>query len=284
VLNLTGTSLTNQLPGATFNTAWATMQAQIVDVEIDFFHGKTVLHFGPHAHLSASEMFDLLMMWRWRIVWPGNFNLRASGGYGGDPGSDSGGVIAKENTEHASPDASLHTVFSPVAGGQRNQIQSDAVTNGGQLVMQSIDATGTPIAAGAAGKPQVLLIQDDAYDPVTPTTALLIKWRVCTLASGGKIRVAASQDFDAGGGGGWKGAYSGSVAYIFGDIVLYSVGGDSDGIYVWNDATASTAGTAPIYPPAGSHWQLIAFLPQSISYDDDTCTSQSRYVNSTPQL
>lgn len=67
VLNLSG--------GA---AAWAAMNAVITAVEIDFFHGRTTVSFGPEKHLSPAELFEKIMMWRYRFVYD-NPNLRNTG-------------------------------------------------------------------------------------------------------------------------------------------------------------------------------------------------------------
>ncbi|MDB6109991.1 MAG: hypothetical protein JWR69_1741 [Pedosphaera sp.] len=58
-------------PGRVLNlaggkAAWATMNAVITDVEIDFTNGTTVVSFGPEKHLAPAELIERLIFWRRR--------------------------------------------------------------------------------------------------------------------------------------------------------------------------------------------------------------------------
>jgi hypothetical protein len=200
VLNLTGSSLTNQAPGATFNTAWATMAATIVDVEIDFFRGTTRIDFGPHKHVSLNEYYDLIMAWRWRAVFK-NLTERNTGVSGGAAALDISGLTTRENTTDSVPETSVHTVATQPAGSPAatTVIQHDAATNGGQLLINSTkDVSGTPTVDTT--QPQVKLAQTDLAT-ADGSSNPVAKWQTWNIG-GAQVAVAASKAITSAGGGG----------------------------------------------------------------------------------
>ena len=146
VLNLTESGLTTPAPGATFNAAWATMQATYVDVEIDFFRGTTAITFGPHKHLSVSEWYDVYLALRTRLIYQ-SLNARNTGIAGGNDSLDISGTSHHENTTEQTPLLNVQTVVSPPNRyGSVVQIQTDPTTNGGQFVVNKIkNTTGAPV-------------------------------------------------------------------------------------------------------------------------------------------
>ena len=211
VLNLTGTSLTNQASGATFNTAWATMAATIVDVEIDFFRGTTRISFGPHKHVSLNEYYDLIMAWRWRAVYQ-NLDARNTGQSGGGAAVDISGIGTRENTTESVAEKSLTTVATQPAGSPASSviIQHDAANNGGQLLINTTkDVSGTPTIDTT--QPQVALAQNDLG--AVAGVGNIAKWRTATLPSGStvggspgtSVKFAGSADITIAGGSGGGG-------------------------------------------------------------------------------
>lgn len=137
VLNLSG-------PGS--NTDWATMNAAIYEVEIDLFHGRTVIRFGPHLHVNAQQFFEMLTAWRNRVTFE-NPAIRNTG-QASASGSDVtlGTSMEKENTNHSAlPSLTLQTIATiPTSGDSPTQtmVQHDPGTNGGQVIIQTVDDAG----------------------------------------------------------------------------------------------------------------------------------------------
>lgn len=159
------------------NPSWANMNAVIYSVEIDFFNGKTTIHFGPFKHLQTAQFVEMITAFRYRLVWD-NPNLRNSGNAGSAGATDVGKVASKENTVHGIPQQNLHTTLAPNAGDatKTNLVQTDALTNGGQLLIQTIKSDGTVDTT----KPQVQLSNNDLGG------TRIAKWRevACCDSSG----------------------------------------------------------------------------------------------------
>jgi hypothetical protein len=168
------------------NSDWESMNAAIYAVDYDFFRGCTNIQFGPHKHLQAAEYFEMVMAFRYRSIW-NNPALRNNGAQGAGGATDLGSQSPKENTTHQNPQQSAHTVASaPDDDGNVVVAQHDTNTNGGQIVVQTLDTT-TP-GAVVTSKPQVILSQNDlgALDGV----GRIAKWRQfgCCDSSGNALQ------------------------------------------------------------------------------------------------
>lgn len=89
-------------------TEWETMNASIQRVSFDFFKGEALIEFGPAKHLAPGELFDLLQMWRFRVVWD-NPALRVTAQESGAE-TELGGETPDENTSEGSAPFSFNVV------------------------------------------------------------------------------------------------------------------------------------------------------------------------------
>ncbi len=175
------------------NSDWASMNAVIYGVDIDFFNGRTNIQFGPFKHLQAAEYFEMVMAFRNRLVWD-NPNLRNTGQAGSAAATDLGGSSPKENTTHGIPQQPLLTVQYTPPGDSPVMVflQQDGVNNGGQIYIWSPDGTGAP----RTDKPQVQLAQDD-LGVNGDGDGRIAKWRffaVCDSAGNTKHAKFASSE------------------------------------------------------------------------------------------
>jgi hypothetical protein len=178
------------------NADWAGMNAVIYAVDIDFFNGRTNISFGPFKHLQAAEYFEMIMAFRYRQVFD-NPNLRNTGQSGGAGSTDLGKDSPKENTNHGTPDANTDMVHAADATTttSRVQIVRDAVTNNGEILIQTVKNDTTVDTA----KPLVQLSQSDLGTVNDAgTTGRVAKWRklICLDTSGNtkQFVVAASDE------------------------------------------------------------------------------------------
>lgn len=133
VLNLTGG-----------NAAWTNMRAQIYDVHVEFFDGRTTINFGPTKTLSPSEYFDAVMFFRVRYVFE-NPQLRNTAQVGSGADVELPTNNAKQDTAEGIPSLKLHTVIGTVESDPANNypvMQHDGETVKGVLV-RHINADGT---------------------------------------------------------------------------------------------------------------------------------------------
>jgi len=156
------------------------MKAQIYGVDIDFFEGKTILKFGPWAHLNAQEFYELFSIWRWRSVW-NNPNLRNSGNASDSSAAQLGTDTAKENSAHAPAEPAILSSANPVSGSL-DVIQHDATAGQGTISIQRIDSGGSVDITA----PQVLATMTDIGS--RSGTGRIAKWRkiiypVCSSGS-----------------------------------------------------------------------------------------------------
>jgi len=101
VLNLTGGL-----------AAWSTMNAQLQTISKHYGTGHTEVSFGPPAHNSAGQMFELMQYSRPRFVWY-NPALRETANYGtGGAAVEAGGKTPAENTSAGSGGHSQIGVFA----------------------------------------------------------------------------------------------------------------------------------------------------------------------------
>lgn len=139
--------------------AWATMNAMITNVRIDFFRGETEVRFGPPRHLSPGELKDLLNMWKWRQVIDSP-NARNTGKDAGGTDAVLGKKNARENSTGSIPQASVATEFSPPDGSAHQKvIAHDA--NAHTVNMTTVDSS----AAIVGTAPQMKL--DNANNVIT---------------------------------------------------------------------------------------------------------------------
>ena len=265
-------------PGVNFNAtgglaAWATMNAQVYDTEVDFTAGRTTVRFGPHKYLSAAQFFEYLMMWRTRIIFtnPGQRNT-------GQSGSDSSVVVAGDhpapNTAHGPPTNSLvGTLGTP--DGSNNQVAvyhdvSTATPANGELFI------GTMLAAGglssSAPTCKIKLADINAAESGNPHLA------VRQVGGGG---VLCTPGFTGGGTVNWKGDYSNVTTYNPGDLVRMTTG-TTPGIYIQKTNT-TCSGQDPFFNAVSpsAYWVLFAFTP----YDFTVCVggaSKTTHMNATP--
>jgi hypothetical protein len=137
------------------NADWADMAAAIFDVEIDFFHGKTTVNFGPHAHLSAQEFKELLMFFVTRVIWD-NPNIRSTGQNSAGSNVSLPTDGQKENTQHGVPEQDIHAIQSPLntpASGQQVIIRHDSTdpTTGPYIAKTIKTSDGSTITTQTAG-------------------------------------------------------------------------------------------------------------------------------------
>jgi hypothetical protein len=123
---------------------WTNINATIYETEIDFYRSATTVKLGPHKHVSANEIVDLLNMWSTRFVLD-NWAVRNNGLSGAGNQVQIGTDAQKENTSHGITEKALQTIIGSVnAQGNLPQIQHDATQNGGQILIQAIkNADGT---------------------------------------------------------------------------------------------------------------------------------------------
>jgi hypothetical protein len=134
---------------------WSDMAAAIFETEIDFYHGRTVIQFGPHAHLDAHQFHDLLTMWTKRLKFE-NPATRNTGQDGSGGGTSLGNYVHIENTEHGTPFASLASVLGALDGDSKRLVIQHDATNGA-IVAKHVSETGVIDTT----KPQVNLTQTD---------------------------------------------------------------------------------------------------------------------------
>ncbi len=115
---------------------WSHMDATVQMVDIDWFRGRTVVSFGPAAHLAPGELFELLELWRRRLVM--DYGSQRVNGSDGDNNSQMGGATAQENTTSGNQPVSFHTTQAPVPGSSTAlQVQHDAA--GGEFRLRGVD-------------------------------------------------------------------------------------------------------------------------------------------------
>jgi hypothetical protein len=163
----------------------------------------------------------MVTAFRHRQVWD-NPSLRNNGQAGASGATDLASAQAKENTVHGIPQENLHTILAPDAGTPADtvMVQLDAVTNGGQIALETLDNTGAMVTA----KPQVQLSQNDlgALEGV----GRIAKWRQlpCYDTDGNKkqawFAVSAPEDTEIDFGGG-SGAMMGTINEVEGEPEIY---------------------------------------------------------------
>jgi hypothetical protein len=159
--------------------AWTSMNAKITDVEIDFSHGKTTISFGPHKHLAASELVEILNLFRFRFVWM-NPSVRNSGQANTNTDVTMGDDTNHENTNHAQPDNQLLAVgTTPDGSAHQTLVTLDAVNSSGQLVIQQVGAAGAQVAGSA-------MIQSRIADLPAGATAQYRQLAVCDSSGNSK--------------------------------------------------------------------------------------------------
>lgn len=133
VLNLTG--------GA---TAWASMNASIPGVDIDFFRNITRITLGPARHLAPQDLNNYLQFFRQRIMWD---SAGISNGSVTDGAVDLSGDVPEEDSNSGNPQQALKEFRGADAELSAN---TNAITHdpqNGLIQIQQFDGTGTASTA-----------------------------------------------------------------------------------------------------------------------------------------
>ena len=119
------------------DSAWSSMAALIQSAEYDLERGRTVLHFGPPAHLSPGDFIRLLNTNRYRYTWQ-HPAVRTTGQPADGGQVDQGGTAAaKENSSAEMPTLTAAAQVDPA---------STAVINHDPRLIASI--AGSSLASG----------------------------------------------------------------------------------------------------------------------------------------
>ena len=120
----------------------------------------------------------MVMAFRHRQIWD-NPQLRNNGQGGTAGATDLGNSSPRENTTHGLPQQSLHTVITPPdGGGSVVVLQHDANTNGGQLVIETLNSSGDVDDT----KPTVQLSQTDlGTEEDGGDVGRIAKWRLIAM-------------------------------------------------------------------------------------------------------
>lgn len=142
---------------------WTDMRATVQTVDIDWFRGRTSLSFGPAAHLAPGELYELLELWRRRLVMDYG-SQRVAGSAGGNSGQ-MGGATAQENTTSGNQPVSLHTTQAPVPGSASPALQVQHDSAGGELRLRAVDNSDSL----CGGYPAVVLKLSDLQHANNPS-------------------------------------------------------------------------------------------------------------------
>ena len=126
--------------------AWATMNAQIQEIEENYGSRETTVKIGVARHLNAGQLSSLLNMWRNRRTW---FNPAIQTQPAGSAGGlvDSAKATGQANTTHGLQELNYNAVNAPdLIGTNVNvSIQHDA-GNGQSKIVTTDASTGTVIS------------------------------------------------------------------------------------------------------------------------------------------
>jgi hypothetical protein len=272
VLNLTG--------GA---TAWATMNAALPEVEIDFLRNQTRLTIGPARHLAPQDLNNYLQFFRQRVMWD---NAQISSGTVTGAAIDQSGDAPEEDSNSGQPQQSTKEMrdADPNVAGNTNVVTIDPVN--GQISTGQFNSSGTSLVSSiippvyqGAGAPSATTLPAGTYYRANwlylNTSASPAQLYYCSTA-GTNSASAWTAIGGSGGGGGYAGTYTNATAYSVGNIVRVETTATSSGttatlgVFGCINATTANAGgnEVPQFPEPTTgtkYWQLIALGVNAIS-------------------